>query len=215
MRLKIDPSLVPPAPELTFEKALWGNGVGTIAGLDEAGRGALAGPVAVGAVIFPPDLTLEAQLDGVRDSKLMTPQQRTRWVKVIRGVALSWAVGYASNQEIDQLGILPATYLASRRALSALDPAPQHLLLDYILLPDHPCPQTALVKGDSRSLSIAAASVLAKTSRDALMLDLDRSFPDYRFCRHKGYATAEHRESIARLGVSPVHRLSFSPCTRA
>lgn len=214
MSLSIDPALVPPAPELRFEQALWKQGVSSIAGLDEAGRGALAGPVAVGAVIFAESPTLIRKLEGVRDSKLMTPLQRERWAERIRQVALAWGVGYASNREIDQLGISPATHLAARRALAALDPMPAHLLLDYFLLPDHPGPQTALIKGDARSLSIAAASILAKTSRDALMLDLDGAFPGYRFGQHKGYATAEHRRRLARLGASPVHRMSFSPCAQ-
>lgn len=215
MRLSIDPSLVPAEPELRFEQALWAQGVEHIAGLDEVGRGALAGPVAVGAVILLQARDLQDSLTGVRDSKAMTPQQREHWSERIRRIAIAWSVGYASNQEIDRIGILPATHLAARRALAALDPRPQHLLLDYLLLPDHPGPQTALVKGDARSLSIAAASVLAKTSRDALMRDLDGAFPNYGFGRHKGYATTEHLRFLDRFGPSPVHRMSFSPCALA
>lgn len=215
MRLSVDPSLVPAVPELRFEEALWAQGIELIAGLDEVGRGALAGPVAVGAVILHQAPDLQDNLTGVRDSKVMTPRQREHWSERIRRIALAWSIGYASNQEIDRFGILPATHLAARRALAALDPHPEHLLLDYLLLPDHPGPQTALVKGDARSLIIAAASVLAKTSRDALMRDLDGAFPNYGFGRHKGYATAEHFRYLDRFGPSPLHRMSFSPCALA
>ncbi|NPA93788.1 MAG: ribonuclease HII [Chloroflexi bacterium] len=197
-----------PKPDLLYERALWEGGFRHVAGLDEAGRGALAGPVAAAAVILPPDLPPHA-LEGVQDSKQMRASQREFWAERIRQVAVAWAVGYATPAEIDAWGIVPAVHLAMRRALDALLPAPDFLLIDYLRLPDCPLPQTALVKGDQRVLSIAAASVLAKTHRDALMRTLDARYPRYGFARHKGYGTRQHREALARWGASPIHRRSF------
>lgn len=208
----LDPAEIPPAPDLTFESSLWDSGKTHIAGLDEAGRGAWAGPVAAAAVILPPDPEILHRLKGVRDSKQMTPLQRDRWAEIIRMEALAWGVGLAASEEIDTLGIVAATRLAMQRALQDLNIAPAHLLIDALHLPAIPCPQTALLKGDARSLSIAAASVLAKTSRDALMRQLDTRFPGYGFAAHKGYGTPAHRQALARLGVSPQHRLTFAPC---
>lgn len=181
-----------------------------IAGVDEAGRGALAGPVAAGAVILPNNPGLTSILSGVRDSKQMSPARRELWAERVRTVACACAVGFATHQEIDALGIVPATRLAVQRALQALTAQPQHLLVDFLALPEAPIPQTSLVKGDQRSLSIAAASILAKTGRDALLLRLDQEYPGYGFAQHKGYGTLAHRLSLAKLGPSPVHRLSFS-----
>jgi len=200
--------MIYPKPDLRFERALWESGVRWVAGLDEAGRGALAGPVAVGAVVLPPDLPAEA-LEGVRDSKQMTPAQRERWAARVRAYAAAWAVGYALPQEIDHWGIVQAVYLAAERALAALQPFPEFLLLDYFRLTACALPQTALVKGDQRSLSIAAASVLAKTHRDALMRAAETRYPGYGFARHKGYGTAAHRRAVAEQGLSPFHRRSF------
>jgi len=211
MTPKIDPESLPTKPNLEWELALWGMGIQKIAGIDEAGRGALAGPVAAAAVILPSELQLARELDGVRDSKQMTASQREYWAQYIPEISLAFGVGYASPEVIDSIGIVPATKLAAQRALDALDTAPNYLLLDYILLPDLSLPQTSLVKGDMRSLSIAAASVLAKTSRDALMIDLDKQHPGYGLANHKGYGTAAHRNAISKLGSSPVHRLSFEP----
>jgi ribonuclease HII len=146
---------------------------------------------------------------GVRDSKQMTPAEREAWAPCIKTLASSYGIGFASACEIDTLGILPATLLAVRRALQGLAFAPDHLLLDYLRLPDDPTPQTALVKGDMRSLSIAAASVLAKTARDALLCELDAVYPGYGFASHKGYGTPEHRAALARLGPCSIHRLTF------
>jgi ribonuclease HII len=201
----------PDFPNLQFETNLWKAGLRWVAGVDEAGRGALAGPVAAGAVIFSPHPDLEETLHGVRDSKQMTPASRKVWADKIKTLAAAWAVGFASPSEIDGLGIVPATRLAILRALQNLTIPPQHLLLDYLTLPDCPYPQTALVKGDRRSLSIAAASVLAKTSRDAQMVEYERQYPGYGFAVHKGYATAFHRQQIALRGASPLHRCSFAP----
>ena len=205
-----DLSLLPPEPDLSFERALWEAGLTAVAGIDEAGRGALAGPVAAAAVVLPPEVGMTECLKGVRDSKQMTPTQREAAREKILKYAVTWGVGFATSEEIDQMGILPATRLAACRALEALTPPPTHLLLDYIFLPEVALPQTALIKGDCRSLSIAAASILAKTSRDALLRGLELTYPGYGFASHKGYGTQAHREALQRLGVSPVHRLSFA-----
>ena len=211
MTRRVDPALIPDAPTLEFERALWQLGIVHVAGIDEAGRGALSGPVAAAAVILPPEGSIATTLEGVRDSKTMTPSQRESWSCCIRDVALAWSLGFSSPGEIDALGIVPATCLAAQRALAELEPPPEHLLLDYLLLPEVSLPQTALVKGDQRSLSIAAASVIAKTGRDAILVELDDQYPGYGFAAHKGYGTKFHREAIQQLGPSPVHRLSFAP----
>jgi ribonuclease HII len=206
---KFDRALIPASPDLSFESALWSQGLQFIAGIDEAGRGALAGPVAAGVVILPARQDLPTQLSGVRDSKQMTPDQRAQWAQKLRLIALAWGVGFAKASEIDALGIVPATRLAAQRALQQLSIQPQHLLLDFLQLPQVSLPQTPLVKGDERSLSIAAASILAKTTRDALLCDFERQYPGYGFASHKGYGTAAHRLAIQRLGLSPIHRRSF------
>ncbi len=207
---RFDRSLIPPAPDLSFEQALWEQGVTWIAGIDEAGRGALAGPVAAGAVILPPRLAgLAARLSGVRDSKEMTPAQREYWAARLAETALACAVGFAGPDEIDALGIAAATRLAAWRAVHGLSPSPQHLLLDYLTLGDCSLPQTSLVKGDARCLSIAAASICAKTARDAVMRQLDAQHPGYGFAIHKGYGTLAHRRALQALGPSPIHRRSF------
>lgn len=211
MTSRFDPTLIPPAPNLDFENHFWDAGIQTIAGIDEAGRGALAGPVAASAVILHPGVKTPRDLNGVRDSKELTPAQRESWSRSIPGAALACGVGFATPGEIDALGIVPATRLAASRALQSLAVPPGHLLLDYLFLPNNPLPQTSLIKGDARSLSIAAASILAKTARDALMRELDGQYPGYGFAAHKGYGTAAHREAIDRLGPSPVHRMSFAP----
>jgi len=208
---RFDPSLIPPAPDLQYESGLWENGLGYIAGIDEAGRGALAGPVAAGAVIFPPDGSSLASMEGLRDSKQMTPSKRSEWTTIIHEAAQAWGVGFASHVEIDQLGIVPATRLAAQRALQTCAWQADHLLLDYLFIPDLDIPQTKLVKGDQRSLSIAAASVLAKTTRDAKMVDLNSRFPGYKFHENKGYGTHQHLEALAQLGPSSIHRCSFAP----
>lgn len=200
-----------PTPDLTFELGLWQSGLRHVAGLDEAGRGALAGPVAVGAVILPDeDPHLCSTLAGLRDSKLMTPLERSRLTPLIQASARTWGVGLASAEEIDELGIVPATRLAASRALEALTLFPDYLLTDFRLeLPELDVPQTSLVKGDQKSMSIAAASVLAKTARDALMRELDGQYPGYGLGRHKGYGTVIHRTAIQHLGHSSIHRKSF------
>ena len=198
-------------PDTFFEAQLWDSGLLHVAGLDEAGRGALAGPVAVGAVILPNNKKLlRRTLAGVRDSKQMTPLERETLAPRIAKVALASHVGFASADEIDSLGIVSATRLAALRALSGLSIFPQYLLTDFRLeLPQLDISQTSLVKGDALCLSIAAASVLAKTARDRLMCELDQCYQGYGLGKHKGYGTQSHRSAMKRLGVSPIHRKTF------
>jgi ribonuclease HII len=198
------------SPDLSHEKKLW-LAYKHIAGLDEAGRGALAGPVCVGAVILPDDNPhLMRTLGGVRDSKQLTPRQRHQLAPRIKEIARAWGIGFASADEIDALGIVPATRLAASRALEAISFFPEFLLTDFRLeLPELDVSQTALVKGDQRSLSIASASILAKTARDELMVGLDIQYLQYGFARHKGYGTLFHRTMITKLGYSPIHRKTF------
>jgi ribonuclease HII len=211
-RRKFNPDLLPERPNLDFEDALWRQGIAWVAGVDEAGRGALAGPVAAGAVVLPPDQPeLMLKLTGVRDSKVMSAKDREIWGAEIKAAALAWGVGMASPAEIDAVGIVPATCLAVSRALANLEVSPQHVLVDYLTLPEVICPQTPLVKGDARSLSIAAAAILAKTARDAVLVELGESFPGYSFAKNKGYGTAAHRRAIAAQGPCSQHRRTFSP----
>src|SRR5512135_634091 len=212
-------------PDLKFERELWKSGLTWVAGLDEAGRGALAGPVAVGAVVLPWE-KLRATgggrgasramrkaiepLRGVRDSKQMTPAQREDAARRIREFALAWSVGFASAQEIDAGGIVAAVRLAALRALQELHSLPDYLLTDLRLeLPELDVCQTSMVRGDACCLSIAAASVLAKTARDALMRELDGQVPGYGLGQPKGYGTRAHRLALQRMGHSPIHRRSF------
>ena len=211
MTRRIDPALIPEATDLSFEHTLWKEGILNIAGIDEAGRGCLAGPVTAAAVILPRLEELPDLFSTIRDSKQLSREAREREQKVIEENSLDWGVGFASNQEIDQYGIVPATRLAVSRALAELKHQPEHLLVDYIVLPDNPLPQTRLVKGDARSLSIAAASILAKTHRDTLMITLAERYPIYDLGTNKGYGTAAHREAIQKFGPSPLHRMSFAP----
>jgi len=198
-------------PDLSFEKNLWQSGLQTIIGLDEAGRGALAGPVAVGAVCLPNELQLLRSLGRVRDSKQMTPLARDAASIRIKQVAAAHAVGFSSAEEIDSLGIVAATRLAALRALETLSILPDYLLTDFRLeLPELDVSQTAIVKGDARCLSIACASVLAKTERDILMRKLDVQHPGYQLGKHKGYGTQTHRLALKQLGYSPIHRKTFT-----
>jgi ribonuclease HII len=199
-------------PDLKFETEILAGGARWIAGVDEAGRGAWAGPVFAGAVILPLHAArLEKSLQGVRDSKLMSARQRNRWFELIKQSALSWAVGAATHSEVDRLGIIPATHLAMERALHRLQLYPDHLLIDHLKLPGFPQPQTTITHGDALSLSIAAASILAKVSRDQAMVDYEQHYPGYGFGRHKGYGTREHRFCLGRLGPSPIHRRTYGP----
>ncbi len=202
---------VPDAPNLQYEHELAASNFSLVAGLDEAGRGAWAGPVSAAAVILKLDENTLSQLAGVRDSKQMTARQREYWAVEIKKYALAWAVGFAENDEIDNLGIINATRTAMLRALSLLRMTPDYLLIDALLLPKETIPQTALIKGDQRSLSIAAASVLAKTTRDQRMCKEAQVYPAYGFAAHKGYGTRHHQESLAEFGACPLHRMSFKP----
>ncbi|NWF64960.1 MAG: ribonuclease HII [Chloroflexi bacterium] len=199
-----------PKPDLSYEKELW-SACNLVAGLDEAGRGALAGPVCVGAVVLPREHPhLLQHLSGVHDSKQLSAHTRSELAPQIQQTVLAWGVGFASAEEIDQLGIVPATRLAASRALEALPFFPEYLLTDFRLeLPELDLSQTAIVKGDQRSLSIACASILAKTARDEVMLNLHDQYPEYEFPKHKGYGTLSHRKKMRQLGRSPVHRKTF------
>jgi ribonuclease HII len=189
---------------LNFERVLWRQGVARVAGLDEAGMGPLAGPVVAAAVVFPPHV----ELAGIDDSKRLDAATRERLAETIRKHA-AVGVGLADVAEIDRLNIYQAALLAMRRALEALPEEPEHLLVDARQIPGVELPQNPFQKGDGINYSIAAASIVAKTHRDALMEALDREHPGYGLARHKGYATAAHQAAIRRLGPSPIHRSSF------
>jgi ribonuclease HII len=177
------------------------------AGIDEAGRGPLAGPVFAAAVILDP----ERRIKGLKDSKMLTPERRDELAHVIRERAIAWAVASADVGEIDTLNILQATLLAMRRAVLALSVAPVEAVVDGNQCPQLPCRVYAIVKGDRDVLSISAASILAKTARDALLIELDRAYPQYGFAQHKGYATPEHLAALDRYGPCAIHRRSFAP----
>ncbi len=178
-----------------------------IAGVDEAGRGPLAGPVVAAAVILDP----ARPVSGLADSKLLAPARREQLAEIIRERALSWAVAQASVEEIDRLNILQATLLAMCRAVQQLGLTPQQVLVDGNQAPPLACPVRTVVRGDASVPAISAASILAKVSRDRIMVELDARYPDYGFARHKGYPTAEHLAALARAGASPQHRTSFAP----
>jgi ribonuclease HII len=196
---------------LRFETALWNTGVARIAGVDEAGMSPLAGPVAAAAVILAPG----TRLPEVDDSKRLDPATRARLAPVIKERAIAWAVAFAEVDEIDRINIYWAGLLAMRRAVEALSPAAQHLLIDARTLREIALPQQGIVKGDAKSLSIAAASILAKTARDARMVALDTEFPGYGFGQHKGYPVHAHVRALDRLGACPIHRRSFAPVRQA
>lgn len=201
------------APTLKLERAFIAKGQTLIAGIDEAGRGAWAGPVVAAAVILPlDDPKLARVLKGVNDSKQLTRLQRERLAEVIKSVAVSVGVGGAGPGEVDRDGIVPATKHAMQRAIAMLAPQPEALLIDAVNLQALvDLPQHFLNFGDSLSLSIAAASIIAKVSRDEAMRKLDARYPDYGFARHKGYGTPEHQAALKVLGVSEIHRKSYRP----
>ena len=199
-------------PTLEEEMALFEQGYSFVAGLDEAGRGCLAGPVVAAAVILKlDDADLATRLYGVRDSKQITAQAREHLYNVIMQHALAVGVGVGSVELIDQRNILQATKCAMRSALTQLSLSPHALLLDALLLHDIPLPQRSLIKGDARCLSIAAASIIAKVTRDRLMLELHEQYPHYGFDQHKGYGTPAHLAALREHGVTPIHRQSFAP----
>lgn len=193
-----------------YERAARAQGATLIAGVDEVGRGALFGPVVAAAVILPP----KTRLPGLRDSKQLTVLQRERLSAEIQSLALAISIAEIDAATIDRVNIYQATRLAMTTAVSRLSPAPHHLLIDAMRL-DHPCPQTSIVYGDSLSISIAAASVIAKVHRDSLMCRLDAQFPQYGLASHKGYGTAQHRAALLQHGPSPLHRKSFAPVAQS
>ena len=188
-----------------YENALAAKGLSPVCGIDEAGRGPLAGPVFAAAVILPPGL----EDLGLNDSKKLSEKKRDALFDLIREKALAFCVASAGEAEIDGLNILNATFLAMRRAVEGLALSPAGALVDGNRAPGLSIPTETIVKGDAKCISIAAASILAKVSRDRYMLELDRLYPDYQFAKHKGYPTALHYEMIKAHGVSPVHRRSF------
>jgi ribonuclease HII len=190
---------------LNFEQLAIRSGFHLVAGVDEAGRGPLAGPVVAAAVILPEGLLIK----GVNDSKKLSPDTREHLFDVIMASAVSVGVGMGSPELIDRINILQATRHAMLQAVSQLAPQPGYILIDGISTIDSQIPQKTIKKGDSLSLSIAAASIIAKVTRDRLMRELDVLYPGYGFSGHKGYGSASHMEAIRRLGPSPVHRLSF------
>lgn len=198
-------------PTLVEEMALFEQGYSFVAGLDEAGRGCLAGPVVAAAVILPLADDTAQRFMGVNDSKQLTPQAREQLYDLIMQHAISIGIGIGSAVMIDERNILQATKYAMRSALTQLSPAPQALLLDALRLPGVALPQRDIIKGDARSLSIAAASIIAKVTRDRLMLKLHEEYPAYGFDQHKGYGTPVHLAALRKHGATPHHRRSFAP----
>jgi ribonuclease HII len=191
---------------LPRERELWSDGYERVAGVDEAGMGPLAGPVVVAAVVFPAGHGLH----GVNDSKQLSAARREALSAEIRAAALGWTIVEIAPREIDVLNIYRAGLEGMRRAVDALAPAPDYVLVDGRGIPGTAIPHEVIVKGDSKCHAIAAASILAKTRRDALMVAYDTQYPGYDFASHKGYPTSQHREAIRRLGPSPIHRRSFT-----
>lgn len=192
---------------LRYENALWAAGVLYVAGVDEAGVSPLAGPVTAAAVVFAPGV----RIPGVDDSKKLNAAVRDRLAVEIKNAAAAWSVGFAAVEEIDVFNIYWASLLAMRRAVDGLSIRPDHLLLDARRIKDLPIPQQCIIRGDAKSLTIAAASILAKTARDTYMHKLDSEYPGYGFARHKGYSVRQHLAALRRLGASPAHRRSFAP----
>jgi ribonuclease HII len=199
------------APDLRYERKLWVTGLEAVAGVDEAGVGPMAGPVVAAAVIFAP----ETFIKGVHDSKQLTAEKREELFPLIQQRAHSVGIGVAEVDEIDRRNIYHATMAALLRAVQALAREPQHVLVDGRRIPGLEIPQTHIVGGDRKSFCIAAASIIAKVTRDRLMRDYDLSYPNYGFAQHKGYCTAEHVAAVGRLGPSPIHRTSFAPVAMA
>jgi ribonuclease HII len=195
-----------------LENAARRGGATRIAGLDEVGRGPMFGPVVAAAVILPDGWRLR----GLTDSKQLSEEDRIRFAGAIRGKALAWAIAAVDVETIDRINIRRASLLAMRMAVAQLAAAPDYLLPDFLLIDgcdtiDWPCPQQSVVQGDGRSISIAAASVLAKVHRDQMLVELDAVYPGYGLARHKGYCVAEHMEALRRLGPTPLHRKSYQP----
>lgn len=203
------------ADRFEFERGLWSGGVTHVAGVDEAGRGPLAGPVVAAAVILPQvwqDGGFDERLRDLNDSKQLTEAQREAYFAILTAhPEIRFGIATVDAAVLDRINILQATHRAMNEALAQLQPPPEHVLVDGNPVKSLRFPQTALVKGDARSYSIAAASVLAKVTRDRMMLEFDRRFPGYGFAEHKGYGTPQHLAAIAGLGPCPIHRRSFAP----
>jgi len=193
-----------------YEQPLWDEGVEWVGGVDEVGMAPLAGPVIAAAVILPRGI----RILNVNDSKQLTPEEREELAPRIEAVAIAVGIGRAEVHEIDSINIYQAGLLALTRAVQALNPQPQHLLVDARRLKDLTMPQQPIIKGDAKSITIGAASIIAKVHRDALMARLDLEHPGYGFASHKGYPTPEHLEALERLGACPLHRRSFAPVAR-
>ena len=191
---------------LAYEKELYTQGIDLIAGVDEVGRGPLAGPVVAAAVILPEN----CKIPGLNDSKKIPKSKHKEIYEAVLQNAIAIGIGVKDNQVIDQVNIYEATKLAMMEAIGQLDPQPQHLLIDAMKL-DLPIPQTSIIKGDANSLSIAAASIVAKVTRDQMMEEFDREYPGYDFAQNAGYGTAKHLAGLDKLGVTPIHRRSFEP----
>lgn len=200
-------------PTYAEEAALHEDGYAVIAGVDEAGRGSIAGPVVAGAAVLPIHPSGD-WISGIRDSKLLTPRRREAALQRMRDIPVQMATGAASSEEIDSIGIIGATRAAMTRAIDALPVRPDFLLLDAILLPDVDIHQNSIIKGDAKCLSIAAASIVAKVTRDSMMRDLDEEYTGYGFAQHKGYATRQHLDCLEVLGACPIHRRTFAPVRR-
>ena len=191
---------------LAYEKELYTQGIDLIAGVDEVGRGPLAGPVVAAAVILPEN----CKIPGLNDSKKIPKSKHKEIYEAVLQNAIAIGIGVKDNQVIDQVNIYEATKLAMMEAIGQLDPQPQHLLIDAMKL-DLPIPQTSIIKGDANSLSIAAASIVAKVTRDQMMEEFDCEYPGYDFTQNAGYGTANHLAGLDKLGVTPIHRRSFEP----
>jgi len=191
---------------LAYEKELYTQGIQLIAGVDEVGRGPLAGPVVAAAVILPK----ACKIPGLNDSKKIPKSKHKEIYEAVLQNAVAIGIGIKDNQVIDQVNIYEATKLAMMEAIGQLEPQPQHLLIDAMKL-DLPIPQTSIIKGDANSLSIAAASIVAKVTRDQMMEEFDREYPGYDFAQNAGYGTAKHLAGLDKLGVTPIHRRSFEP----
>ena len=203
-------------PTFEEEQRLHQQGYRFVAGIDEVGRGAIAGPVAAAAIILPMGISSNSSwLSRVRDSKQLSPASREALSPRIQEIAIASGVGLVSPEDIDVLGIVEATRRAMRRAVEQLPNHPDFLLIDAVSLPEVVTPQKALIHGDQLSLSIACASIVAKVTRDHIMEELDGTYPGYGFARHKGYGTQKHISSLQKLGPSRVHRLSFAPVRAA
>ncbi len=200
---------------LTFERQIWARGHKRVAGVDEAGRGPLAGPVVAVALVFTPTFIEHEEhrlFEALTDSKKLTKNQRNRFYDLlIDSPYIEIGIGFGDIAEIDEINILRSTHRTMHRALGNLPALPDHAIIDGLPVPDLPCPSTAIVKGDSQSLSIAAASVIAKVTRDQFMNDLDREHPEYGFKNHKGYGTSAHIQALLKYGATPYHRRSFRP----